>query len=170
MIEHFFDFLKNHGLVEIAENWTANSVFHGADYQSYYKISGFRKLTREIMNIPSYSGLYAYNLRGEWLYIGTGRNVFKRIKMHLQESCRAAGGETWQNFFSQEKYLGEITVYTKEVGLASVEDDNIRIAIEAILQRYHTTLWDSFLANRRKEKQIAPSDEETHEKHYQSKR
>jgi hypothetical protein len=158
ILEEIYRLLEKYNVLEIKNNWKENHVVHGSECFEHYGIKSLKSF--EKFNHLDYSGIYAYALDNLWLYIGTGRSIKKRIVMHLKESCKIAGGKTWQEFFSIKEYSGRLSLYTLQIGQNTIADDNLRIAIEVILQKKYPTEWDKFLEKKRKQKEIEPKPEE----------
>jgi len=119
-------FLKAHRLWPM-DVWNRFEFVHQCPSDRGEERANFRRL-REI--VAQTNGLYAYRLKNAWLYVGKGKPLFERLKIHYQSCHKQVSGDTkdqrWHRFFKE--YCGELTVYWIEV-----EPETDRRVFELIL-------------------------------------
>jgi excinuclease UvrABC nuclease subunit len=96
------------------ENWNHFEFLHHKPDNKDDEKKQVNFLRDKVLN---YNGLYVYQKKGEWIYVGKGAPLFYRLKSHYHESFRKVSGDTndhkWHRFFSENS--GSLNIYWKEI-------------------------------------------------------
>jgi len=120
------------------ETWNQFVFLHESPMDRDDELANFSRLRDIVSRI---NGLYAYRLNNDWIYVGKGKPLFERLKIHYQSCYRPVSGDTsskrWHRFFSE--HCGELTVYWKEV-----EPETDRQVFEIVLTHVLSPKFNQF--------------------------